>query len=87
VWAGKPYRSKRTTITEYTPPTEVKNIFISPNGWGVEYCDSIPWEHPITDLLAKLDGIVPPTGSALKDVIMEKNKIPNNGVKAQILRW
>ena len=37
--------------------------------------------------LAVYDGIVPPTGETLHEVLMSKNKIPKEGIEAQILRW
>lgn len=38
--------------------------------------------------LAALDGIVPPTGEALRDVLVGMNgKIPEDGIEAQVIRW
>ena len=43
-------------------------------------------DSPLDDLAAR-DGIEPPTGEALRDVLLEMHRIPNEGVEAQILRW
>jgi hypothetical protein len=45
-----------------------------------------PWN--ILGWIAREDGIVPPTGEALRDVLISKNgKIPPDGIEAQIIRW
>ena len=87
LWEGKPYRSKRKTITVYFELDTVQDIIISPHGFGFEISDAISWNHPIARLISKLDGIVPPTGEALRDVLMSKNKIPPFGIEGQIIRW
>ena len=38
-------------------------------------------------LMAARDSIEPPTGAALRDVLLGMHRIPNEGVEAQILRW
>jgi hypothetical protein len=90
VWMGRPYHSKRETIAEYAPLTEVWEIDITPLGINFYNFDGRfekfeSWE--LLDWLAARDGIVPPTGETLRDVLMSKNKIPEAGVEAQILRW
>jgi len=87
-WSGKPYRSKRTTITEYAPITFVENIIIKP--WGFLKRDGAGgygrWCN--MDGLAEMDGIVPPTGIELRNVLQGKNgEFPQDGVAAQIVRW
>lgn len=87
-WAGKPYRSKRETITGYMVITHEIPLFIHP--WGIENGKDVAerylWEQ--CDKLAESDGIVPPTGEALRDVLVSKNgKIPEGGIEAQIIRW
>jgi len=87
-WKGRPYWSKRETITEYMPIIIAGNIIIQE--WGLENpynpLEHFPWEE--LDDLAAHDGIVPPTGEALRDVLISKNgKIPASGVEAQIVRW
>jgi hypothetical protein len=89
IWTGRPYRSKRKTITEYMPLKEALALTIFP--YGIDFPSSLggrdqaPWED--LDVLAAWDGIVPPTGEALRDVLMSKNEIPDTGIQAQVLRW
>lgn len=89
VWTGIPYRSKRNTITEYTLLKEALPLTIFPK--GIEFPSSLEGvDHAFwgdLDTLAAWDGIVPPTGEALRDVLTSKNKIPEDGIAAQILRW
>ena len=89
VWTGRPYWSKQIDLTEYEPITGTEGIRILPDGitwsqgtiWHVDPWESLGW-------LAKLDGIIPPTGEAMRDVLIGKNgKIPAEGIDAQILRW
>jgi hypothetical protein len=86
-WTAYPYRSERRTLTEYFTLVNVQNILISPDGFGLEIADAISWSHPLADLVARLDGSIPPTGEALRDILMSKNKIPKKGKEAQIIRW
>jgi hypothetical protein len=87
IWLGKPYRSRRETITDYLKLTWILNIRIYP--WGFQYHNSLEqrFEWPLLFIDAEKDGIVPPTGEALRDVLMSKNKIPDEGIEAQIIRW
>lgn len=94
-WTGKPYRSKREWVVEgYQTITRAYDCKIFRSGI------TIPDQMYIRDLgisgainwyflddLAKADGIVPPTGEALRCVLMAKNRIPEEGVIAQVLRW
>jgi hypothetical protein len=87
-WQGRPYWSKRTTITEYASISMTFPIGIYP--WGIESGKNAGewylWNN--CDLLAEKDGIVPPTGETLRDVLIAKNgKIPAEGIDAQIVRW
>ena len=92
-WAGKPYHSKRTTITEYVPLIEVLSVKIFVAGLEFppfssdKFSDDnfVVW-HDLNDLAIR-DGIVPPKGVVLRNVILSKNKIPIGGQEAQILRW
>ncbi len=89
-WADRPYRSPWSWRTPYVPLTETKRIAISPEGiWITKPCRAISHCYHWIELdnLALFDGIVPPTGEALRDVLMSKNKIPEEGIRAQILRW
>lgn len=86
-WEGKPYRSKWSFRTPYFTLKEVINGQIYP--WGL--CLSSKYEHrwdcSKTDEIAKLDGIVPPTGIELGNVLNRLNKIPVTGAWMQIIRW
>lgn len=44
-------------------------------------------EEQINIALAARDGIEPPTGKALRDVLAGMHKIPDDGIEAQVLRW
>lgn len=101
IWSGKPYRSKRETITEYLPLTTVLDMGIhgdivwieDPSMGVVKFFGEISkkgrwysWED--LDWLAELDYIIPPTGETLLNVLIQKNgKIPDKGIDMQIIRW
>jgi hypothetical protein len=90
IWKGRPYRSKRETVTGYHSLKEVWGIDIKPDGIMTYAWDGYPerfYQWAYLDWLAVLDGIIPPTGEALRDVLISKNKIPEEGIEAQILRW
>lgn len=63
------------------------------HGWGVSFFDKdeerdilLGWCE--LNKIALADGIVPPTGEALRDVLISKNgKIPPEGIEAQVIRW
>jgi len=92
-WTGRPYWSSPEYLTGYMPLTEVVDIWIMIDGISgliVQHDSQRPilteWKH--LEYLARLDGIVPPTGEALRDVLVQKNgKIPAAGLAAQVLRW
>ena len=89
-WTGRPYWSKPEYITGYMELVNVENCRIRDEGiddlrfqgeFGL-------WEWDELDRLAELDFIDPPTGEALRDVLISKNgRIPADGAPAQILRW
>jgi hypothetical protein len=84
-WEGRPYYSKWSFRTPYLPLEEVINIEILPD--GIRYIESgvvTPWAD--LDDLAARDGIVPPTGEALRDVLFGMHKI-SGPTPAQIIRW
>jgi hypothetical protein len=96
VWTGKPYRSKQIDLTEYELLVQVVNCKIFPGGitryWPHQTMKTImspecfmPWTK--YDCLAQKDGIVPPTGEELGRILSHYNKIPAQGIEAQILRW
>jgi hypothetical protein len=78
-----------TWRTSYKEITSAETIIISHK--GVHWMDppaNCGWSDPWLDQIAALDGIVPPTGEALRDVLISKNgKIPPEGIEAQIIRW
>ena len=99
-WEGRPYHSKRRTITPYFEIDQIMDMRIfndivwieNPNIKQIVLFGKLykkgDW-HPWRDLnwLANLDGINPPTGEELGKVLMSKNKIPASGIEAQIVRW
>jgi len=91
-WQGRPYWSKRTTITEYKEIWAAEDIVIIPSGFLFYNNGKFMFEHywdswEMNDI-AKRDCIAPPTGEALRDVLIAKNgKIPAGGTDAQIVRW
>lgn len=86
-WSGKPYRSPWSFRTGYYPLKEVYEIDIRPDGILIhsmieKYVVVVyPWEQ--LDEIAGLDGIDPPTGEALRDVLLGMGCTGS----AQILRW
>ena len=94
VWSGRPYRSKQTDLTEYQPLIDVINILILDGGIVFNYDQKYttflvhPWNSKKCNDLAARDFIVPPTGEALREVLISiDGKIPAEGIQAQILRW
>lgn len=86
-WAGRPYYSSWLWRTAYRPVMVADPILVFPDGIKfLETGNFLPWEN--LNWLAKDDGIVPPTGISLREVLIGKNgKIPPEGIKAQIIRW
>ena len=85
-----------TWRTPYWEIIEVINIWIFHDGLLNQTVDDpnrpapwlFKWEGEICDHLAELDYINPPTGEALRDVLIGMNgKIPLEGVEAQVIRW
>jgi len=86
-WEGKPYRSKWSFRTPYFELIEVLDGQIYPWGLCLESDCEYPWDHPMADEIAKLDGIVPATGIELGNVLNKLNKILDSGAWMQIIRW
>lgn len=89
-WQDRPYRSPWSFRTEWFKLKQVNNILLFPYGiisGGLFYT----WDSCFCELLATLDGIKPNPGEypgrALGRVLNEYHKIPDAGVKAQVLRW
>ena len=94
-WQGVPYRSPWSWRTPYAPIIVAEPIIIHSDvvEWPKTYdvrtgTAKWPWKSEVLNNVAALDGIVPPTGEALRDVLVSKNgKIPAEGIEAQIIRW
>ena len=87
-WTGRPYWSHPEYVTEYMELTYAENVVIKPDGIHDRQSVFLPSLWIDLDGLASLDFIDPPTGEALRDVLIGKNgKIPLEGIPAQILRW
>lgn len=94
-WTGRPYWSHPEYITEYMELIEAEPIVIYPHGiawpkrWDwTNHTVYHEWDDGAVWNLAIRDFINPPTGKALRDVLIGKNgKIPAEGAPAQILRW
>jgi hypothetical protein len=87
-WSGRPYRSPWSFRTEYYPLTTARNIRIVPGGIvfpGPLHEEYYAWRA--LDDLARRDGIEPPTGEALRDVLLGMHTVPADGVEAQVVRW
>lgn len=91
-WKGKPYRTKwgkrhRVTLTE------VHGVRLEERGIGV-VCEGYEcvvyvwhtWHSKYADALAKTDGIAPPTGIALRNVIKKYHGKAWEGLY-HVLRW
>jgi hypothetical protein len=86
-WKGVPYYSKwswrrRGPLTEVIPMLVSETHFLLDNG-------SLParvvfWDEPFADDLARRDFISPPTGLALKDVLLHYYDFP---LSMEVLRW
>ena len=98
-WTGRRYGSHPEYITGYMELVTVINCIVCPDTlerlWPVGSAEAAmsgphecrkPWKA--YDCLAARDFIDPPTGEALRDVLIGKNsKISAEGAPAQILRW
>ena len=83
-WEGIPYRSRWSFRTPYVPLVAVIPIQICPGGIEMDG-EYLPWAS--LDNLARLDGIDPPIGEALRDVLVTTCKIGEDRIEAQVLRW
>jgi hypothetical protein len=78
-WEGAPYRSKWSFRTGYFTLKEVIDIVVEDSGI-IKIATGHEW---VLDRIARLDGIDPPTGEALRDVLLSMGCTG----KVQILRW
>lgn len=90
-WEGKPYRSKWSFRTPYFTLTEVIPTYLFLDGIALPNLDFtrlFEWSHPEIDKIARLDGIDPPTGEALRDLLNTMYKLSaEGGIPFQIIRW
>ena len=90
-WSGKPYRSPWSFRTPYQEIWMAEDIHIIPTGMlhyhNGKFQKEVNWDSWEMNHLAVYDGIVPPTGTALRDVLFGKNVISSVGIWAQIIRW
>jgi hypothetical protein len=93
-WEGKPYRSRwswrlKVKVDRVHYGTAYPDrIYIIENPNSKNVLNSFIWDSPEADLLAKRDGICPPTGLQLKNTLERLNgEITIVGVGIQIIRW
>jgi hypothetical protein len=90
-WTGRPYHSQWSFRTPYKAIWMAEDILIIPTGMlhyhNDKFQKEVNWDSYEMNHLAIYDGIIPPTGKALRDVLFSKNKIPKEGIEAQIIRW
>ena len=91
-WTGRPYWSHPEYITDYMELWMAEDIRIIPTGFlfyhNGKFQREYNWNYWEMKRLAEYDFIDPPTGEALRNVLVGKNgKIPAEGAPAQILRW
>jgi len=89
-WAGRPYRSKWSWRMEVVVD-EVWDISVDRDGitwhWDEPYGSTVDmWEAVDADRLARADGIEPPTGTALRNLMLSMygKRLP---MGFQIIRW
>ena len=87
-WSGKAYRSEwngkmRVTVKEGL------HCIVTDNWAKVEGNETVPWDHPSIDELARRDFIENPTGISLRNVLFTLNggKPPTEPVRYQVIRW
>lgn len=90
-WSGVPYRSKWSFRTEYFTLHTAIPIWMCRTGFELPAFDCpagfYPWEHPVMDTLARLDGIEPATGVELGNVLNRYHKLTDTAIPGQIIRW
>jgi hypothetical protein len=86
-WEGAPYRSGWIYLTKYLPLTKVYDITVFGSKYASPAGYPILWTSPFADNLAHRDGINPPTGIALGELLGKIHGIHPEGLEMQILRW
>lgn len=84
-WEGKPYHSKWSFRTPYFKLNFVQSICVCTEGIKFGYINSKSWDE--LDYLAKLDGINPPIGKELYNVLTMYHKLEHQDTEMQIIRW
>ena len=87
-WSGKPYKSEWSWRLKVRV-TEVWNVFMRTDGiippdWPPRL---IAWTDPFVNDIAKRDGIKPPTGEALFQLLNKMYKLEKSADAFQIIRW
>ena len=95
-WSGKPYRSPWSWRLR-VKVTEIMNLYIYRDMFFIREAPDWPrrWDSPLANELAQLDGIKPPTGEALRDVLagMDKYGLDEYETRKdrshayQVIRW
>lgn len=99
-WAGLPYRTKWDWRKEYTITSVPQIIIVREGVWQMPGDSVVPTTDDESarahmrmltkaefDLLAKLDGIVPPTGEELVSVLVEVNSEDVYGRILDVIRF
>jgi hypothetical protein len=91
-WTGRPYRSpwawhKREVIIAVLEVRVSHDCFTL--YWpGSRSATDYDWHSSYVERLAQMDGIVPPTGPVLHDVLLAFHpKIGSKGLHMQVIRW
>ncbi len=84
-WSGVPYRSPWGLRTEYFTLKEAACCEARDDYFMQYLVGSWAWTSPFMDWLAAEDGIDPPTGEALRDVLASMHSL--DGSTWQIIRW
>jgi len=89
-WEGQPYRSKWNNRTPYFEVIEatliqVLSSFMIYDPFGIRKI--IDWDSEEMDEIARLDGMNPPKGLELKNVLFTEYHVPGCGLEMQIIRW
>ena len=87
-WSGKAYRSEWNGKIRVTVK-EVLHCIVTEHWVKIEGNETVPWNHPSIDELARRDFIEKPTGMSLRNVlfILNGGKPPTEPVRYQIIRW
>lgn len=101
-WSGRPYRSPWSWRLPKMPilePIDMIAFGFQAGFWqhpltGNPYSSQslainyYPWQHPIMDEAARLDGIVPATGLEYQNVLERYHgKFTDEPVRFQVIRW